>query len=91
MFKLTAVGIRHAEVRYKETLARFTTIKCVNNDIISDGAKDAEGTIDYEMLAIKIRGESSEVSRSCTVTNDKVKSVEIRSTPDGIGVVIKLN
>jgi len=40
------------------------------------------------MLSIKMRGESSEISRSCTVTHDKVKSVEIRSTPDGIWVVI---
>lgn len=90
IFRVTAVGLKHAIDRYESVLATLGEERCKNDDIISRLAKNSDGTLDYEMLAITIKEESSELSRICLVSNNKASSVVLNSSKNLVLVSIFL-
>jgi hypothetical protein len=84
IFRCTAVGLKHAVDKYKEMRNLFDANECENEDIISSLARKTDGEIDYEMLAISLKQESSELNRNCRSNSTKVKGVLLHTTASGM-------
>lgn len=90
IFRITPVGVKHAIDRYYELRSLFNTDDCQVDDILSTVAVKEDGTIDYEMLAITLQQESSELNRKCRVEDKKVQYISLLSGKKMISLLIRL-
>lgn len=91
IFRITPVGVKHAIDRYYELRSLFNTDDCQVDDILSSAAVKSDGTIDYELLAITLKQESSELNRKCRVEDKRVQFISLLSGKDMVSLLIRLS
>lgn len=88
LYRNTAIGIRHALNVYEEYKNKYNGVE-KDNSSFSSLVLNADG-IDYEMLALTIKSESSEIIKSAYVKGSKIASVSVRSTSRLTVIIITL-
>ncbi len=89
IFRNTPVGLKHAYSKFYELKKLYGSEKCIDESLMSALVKDADGSIDYEMLSITLKSESSEIRNYCSVNDNKILGFLLNST-DGADCFIIL-
>lgn len=78
-FKSTPVGIKHAYTAFENLKSDYNASFCKDESTISNLAKKEDGSIDYEMLSITIKSESSEIDKFCALKDNLILGFSLKS------------
>jgi hypothetical protein len=78
-FKVTPVGIKHALTEFENLKKAYQPNTCKDESIYSSLALNEDKEIDYELLSITIKSESSEIYKICGIQNDVVRGISLKS------------
>jgi len=78
-FKNTAVGIKHAFEAFDVLKSEWNAVSCKDGSMYPVGTINRDNTIYYEMLSLKIKAESAEINKTCSVKDDQVFGFNLQS------------
>jgi len=78
-FKNTAVGIKHGFEAFDELKSEWNAVSCKDESMYPVGTINRDNTIYYEMLSLKIKTESAEINKTCSVKDDQVFGFNLQS------------
>jgi hypothetical protein len=79
IFKNTPVGISHSFVAFEQVKSDFKEVACKDESLYSISFNSRNNTVNYDLLSMKIKDESAEVNKHCTVKDDQVISINLKS------------
>lgn len=79
LFKGTPVGVRHALSEYEELIKEYNCKNCIDKSLYSSLIMDGKGSIDFEMLSISLKNESSEILKFCQINDNVLTKIVLSS------------